>query len=99
MQTAYSVEELAKRWGLSPASIRRMEQDGKLHRLPDLPGVRYSAAEVYQLESIGLNAQAMSAWERHNLEARIKMLEELVAKYESKMTDMMMILQEVRRHE
>ena len=99
MQTAYSVEELAKRWGLSPASIRRMEQDGKLHRLPDLPGVRYSAAEVYQLESIGLNAQAMSAWERRNLEAQIRDRDEIIAHYEKKFRDMMVILTEVGRHE
>ena len=99
MQTAYSVDELAQRWGLSTASIRRMEQDGKIHRLPDLPGVRYSAAEIHKLEMVGLDAQAMSAWERRNLEAEIRMKDEIIAKYEKKFTDMMMILQEVRRHD
>ena len=78
MQTIYSVNEIAERWGLSPASVRRMEQEGKLHRLPDIPGVKYSAAEILQLESIGLDARAMSAWERRNLEARIRDLEQQV---------------------
>ena len=96
MQTVYGVDELSQRWGLSPASVRRMEQDGKLHRLPDMPGVKYSAAEVYQLESVGKDAQAMSAWERKKLEAEIRLRDEIIARYEKKFTDMMMILQEVR---
>ena len=33
MQTIYSVNELAERWGLHPSSVREMERDGKLHRL------------------------------------------------------------------
>ena len=99
MQTTFSVNEVAERFGVSPASIRRMEQDGKLHRLPDLPGVRYSAAEIHRLESVGRDAQAMSAWERRNLEAEIRRRDEIIASYEKKFTDMMMILQEVRRHD
>ena len=99
MQTIFSVNELAERWGLSPSSVRQMEADGKLHRLPDIPGVRFSAAEVLQLESVGLDTRAMSAWERRNLEAEIRMKDDIIARYEKKMTEMMMILQEVRRHE
>ena len=96
MQTVYGVNELAERWGLSPRSIRQMEQDGKIHRLPDMPGVKYSAAEVFQLESIGRDVAPMTAWERKKLEAEIRMKDEIIAKYEKKMTEMMMILQEVR---
>ena len=99
MQTIYSVNELAERWGLHPSSVREMERDGKLHRLPDIPGVRFSAAEVHQLESIGLDAKAMSAWERRNLEAEIRELKEIIARYEKKMTEMMMILTEVRKND
>ena len=99
MQTIYSVNELAERWGVTPRSIRKMETEKKLHRLPDMPGVKYSAAEVLQLESIGLDARAMSAWERRNLEAEIRELKEIIARYEKKMTEMMMILTEVRKHE
>jgi len=96
MQTVYGVNELAERWGLSPKTIRQMEQDGKLHRLPDMPGVKYSAAEVHQLESVGKDAQAMSAWERKKLEAEIAMRDEIIARYENKFRDMMVILTEVR---
>ena len=96
MQTIYSVNELAERWGMHPSSVREMEKDGKLHRLPDMPGVRFSAAEVLQLESIGLDARAMSAWERRNLEAENRELKDIIARYEKKVTDMMMILTEVR---
>ena len=99
MQTIYSVNELAERWHLTPVSIRKMEQDGKLHRLPGIPGVRFSAAEVLQLESVGLDAKALSAWERRNLEAEIRELKEMLARYEKKFTDMMMILTEVQRHD
>ena len=99
MQTIYSVNELAERWGMHPSSVRQMENEGKLHRLPDIPGVRFSAAEVLQLESVGLDARAMSAWERRNLEAQIRERDEIIARYEKKFTDMMMILTEVRRNE
>ena len=49
MQTIYSVNELAERWGLHPSSVRQMESEGKLHRLPDIPGVRFSAAECSKM--------------------------------------------------
>lgn len=91
MQTVFSVKELAKRWSLTPNTIRRMEIEGKLHRLPNLPGVRYAAAEVCQLESIGIDAQPLTAYERRQLENRVKELEELVSEYQLKLTEIMMI--------
>ena len=99
MQTIFSVNELAERWGMHPSSVREMERDGKLHRLPDMPGVRFSAAEVLQLESIGLDARAMSAWERRNLEAQIRDRDEIIARYHKKFADMMMILTEVGKND
>ena len=93
MQTIYSVNELAERWGLAPASIRRMEQKGTLHRLPDIPGVRFSAAEVLQLESIGLDAKAMSAWERRNLEAEIRDLKGQVKNLQERLLKAQQVLQ------
>lgn len=99
MQTIYSVNELAERWGYAPDTIRRMENEGILHRVLGLPGVKFSAAEVHQLESIGKDAKAMSAWERHQLEAENRELKETIARYEKKMTEMMMILTEVRKDE
>lgn len=99
MQTIYSVNELAERWGMHPSTVRQMESEGKLHRLPDIPGVRFSAAEVLQLESVGLDAKAMSAWERRNLEAQIRERDEIIARYHKKFTDMMMILTEVGKND
>lgn len=99
MQTLYSVNELAERWGYAPDTIRRMENEGILHRVQGLPGVKFSAAEVHQLESIGLDAKAMTAWERKRLELEIQELKEIIARYEKKFRDMMMILTEVRKDE
>ena len=99
MQTVYGVNELAERWDLSPTSIRQMEKDGKLHRLPDMPGVKYSAAEIHKLESIGRDVAPMTAWERKNLEAEIRMRDEIIARYEKKFADMMMILMEGRKND
>lgn len=93
MQTIYSVNELAERWGLHPSSVREMERDGKLHRLPDIPGVRFSAAEVLQLESVGLDAKAMSAWERRNLEAEIRELKQQVQDLQGRLLRAQQVLQ------
>ena len=91
MQTVYGVNELAERWNLSPATIRSMEQEGKLHRLPDLPGVKYSAVEVYQLENIGREAQPLTPYERRRLEDKIRDLEDLVGQYQLKLMEVMKI--------
>ena len=93
MQTLYSPNELAERWGLTPTTIRQMERDGKLHRLPDMPGVKYSAGEVYQLESLGRDAAAMSAWERKQKDDRIKELEEMVANLQGRLAKVMLAAQ------
>ena len=76
MQTIYSVNELAERWGMHPSTVREMERDGKLHRLPEIPGVRFSAAEVLQLESVGKDVEPLTVWERRKLEADNRQLKE-----------------------
>ena len=93
MQTIFSVNELAERWGMHPSTVREMERDGKLHRLPEIPGVRFSAAEVLQLESVGLDARAMSAWERRNLEAEIKDLKGQVKNLQERLLRAQQVLQ------
>lgn len=72
----YTRTELAKRWKCHENTIIACEEEGKLHRLPNLPGVRYSAAEVYQLESIGPEAEALSPWERRQLQNEMQQLRE-----------------------
>ena len=93
MQTIFSVNELAERWGMHPSTVRQMESEGKLHRLPDIPGVRFSAAEVLQLESVGLDARAMSAWERRNLEAEIQDLKGQVKNLQERLLRAQQVLQ------
>ena len=74
MQTTFGVKETAQRLGISTESVRNMERDGKLHRLPDIPGVRFSAAEVYQVESIGEDVKPLTAWERKQKDDEIYLL-------------------------
>ena len=93
MQMAISAEALAKRWDCSPGSIRNMEHDGKLHRLHDLPGARYSIVEVTQLETLGKDAQGLTAWERRQKDNRIKELEELVAELQGRLAKVMLAAQ------
>lgn len=91
MQTVYGVQELAERWNISPGSIRAMEQDGKLHRLPDLPGVKFSAVEVYQLENVGREVEPLTPYERRRLEDKIRDLENLISQYQLKLMEVMKI--------
>lgn len=65
MKTVFTTDELMERWGLSRSAIRTMESDGKLHRLTNMPGVRYSAQEVVSLESLDEDTKGLTAWERH----------------------------------
>ena len=91
MQTVYGVQELAERWNISPGSIRAMKQDGKLHRLPDLPGVKFSTVEVYQLENVGREVEPLTPYERRRLEDKIRDLEDLVSQYQLKLMEVMKI--------
>ena len=93
MQTVINLEMLAKRWGCSPNSIRNMEHDGLLHRLPDLPGARYSMAEVVQLESLGPAAKGMTAWERRQKDEEIRNLKEQVQDLQGRLLKAQQVLQ------
>ena len=93
MRTTFSVAELVDRWGISDQSIRAMERDGKLHRLPDMPGVRFAAAEVLQRESIGPDAEPMSAYERKQKDQEIKDLKRQVQDLRDRLTRIMITCQ------
>ena len=93
MRTAYSVNELAERWGVSPSTIRRMEYDGRLHRLQNMPGPRYSAAEVVQLESVGPDAKMLTAWERKRMQEEINELRTHVADLQKRLAQVMLVAQ------
>lgn len=92
MQTVITLTELAERWGVAQNSIRNMEHDGTLHRLPHMPGCRYSMAEVVQNETIGPAAKGLTAWERKQLEEKIRSQDELIARYERERAQMMELL-------
>lgn len=93
MQTVITLTELAERWGVAQNSIRNMEQDGKLHRLQYMPGCRYSMAEVYQLESIGLAAKGLTAWERKQKDDEIASLRQQVSELQGRLAKVMAIAQ------
>ena len=93
MQTVINAEALARRWDCSPGSIRNMEHDGLLHRLPDLPGARYSIAEVMQLESLGPDAKGMTAWERKQKDDEIRGLKEQVQELQGRLARVMLAAQ------
>jgi hypothetical protein len=93
MQTVINLEMLARRWGVAPNSIRNMEHDGLLHRLPDLPGARYSMAEVVQLESLGPAAKGMTAWERRQKDEEIRNLKEQVQDLQGRLLKAQQVLQ------
>ena len=83
MRTVFTMDELADRWGVSRSTIRTMEKEGKLHRLPSMPGVRYMAQEVVSLESLDEETMGLTAWERHKMTRELKELRDKVAEYES----------------
>lgn len=92
-QTVFSPDQLTQRWGYAPSTIRKMEAEGKLHRLPNMPGVRYSAAEVYQLESIGPAAKGMTAWERKQKDDEIASLKEEVQELRKRLGNVIRVVQ------
>ena len=92
-QTVFTPDQLTQRWGYAPSTIRKMEAEGKLHRLPNMPGVRYSAAEVYQLESIGPAAKGMTAWERKQKDDEIASLKEEVQELRKRLGNVIRVVQ------
>lgn len=67
-QTTFTQAELMERWGYSKQTIINMENDGRLHRLHQLPGVRYRAKDVYALEELDKEEWGtMSPFEKRRL--------------------------------
>lgn len=91
--TVFTPDQLVKRWGYAPSTIRKMEAEGTLHRLPNMPGVRYSAAEVYQIESIGPAAKGLTAWERRQKDDEIASLKQEVQELRNRLAYVMRVAQ------
>ena len=81
----YTVEELAKLFKCSPNSIRTMEDNGTLHRLPNIPGVKFSGVEVAQY--LGKDYKTLK------LETENKKLRREIADLRERITRMMVIAQ------
>ena len=78
----FSVDELAKEWNCSSSTIRRMEKDGLLRRLP-LPGTMYRAKEVYALEGLDLkDLKQPTVFEMRRLQAENSGLQKRVSQLE-----------------
>ena len=74
----YTVEELAKLFKCSANSIRTMEDNGILHRLPNIPGVKFSGVEVAQY--LGKDYKSLKLeMENKSLKKRVQELERRIA--------------------
>ena len=73
-QAPFTIDELAQRWNCTKEAVRQRERDGLLKRCVGLPGVRFRAKEVYELEGMSekdLNPHTPFEWRRmrQNLDA------------------------------
>ena len=81
----YTTEEIAQIFKCSPNAVRSMEDRGELHRLPGVPGVKFSGVEVAQ--KLGKDYKALK------LEMENKTLKKRVQELERRITTMMVIAQ------
>ena len=93
MDAVYTAKELAARWKCHENTIRVWEDQGKIHRLENIPGVRYSAEEVLQLECLGEDARPFTAWERKKLEAKIHEQAQTIKDLQARLTKVMLVAQ------
>ena len=91
LDAVYTVKELAERWKCHENAIRDRENMGLLHRLINLPGVKYSGKEVAQLEALGPDVEAHSAWAWAQMERTNKMLEKENKDLRERITQMVVI--------
>ena len=74
----YTTEEVAKLFKCSPNAVRSMEDNGTLHRLPGVPGVKFSGVEVAQ--KLGKDYKALKLeMENKSLKKRVQELERRIA--------------------
>jgi DNA-binding transcriptional MerR regulator len=74
----YTTDEVAKLFKCSPNAVRSMEDNGTLHRLPNVPGVKFSGLEVAQL--LGKDYKTLKLeTENNSLKKRVQELERRIA--------------------
>lgn len=92
MKLCYSSEELQKLFSCSRQTISRMESDGRLHRLYNVPGTFYRAADVLALCEYEEPAHGPLEWEK--LEGENKALSEENRALKEKISHIYEILRE-----
>lgn len=70
-RTLLSIEELAKRWGVSVPTIRRMKNEGKIKPVKGFGDVKFNIKDVLKYEGSG-ELDPLSPLERRRLELEIK---------------------------
>lgn len=93
MDAVYTVKELAERWKCHENAIRDRENMGLLHRLTNLPGVKYSGKEVAQLEALGPDTEAHTAWAWAQMERENKLQKREIKDLRDRLTRVMVIVQ------
>lgn len=93
MDAVFTTKELALRWKCHENAVRQKEYDGLLHRLTNLPGVKYSAKEVAELEALPEDVKMHSAYEWEKQERKTKFLEKRVKDLEERITRIMITCQ------
>lgn len=81
----YTTDEVAKLLKCSQNAVRSMEDNGTLHRLPNVPGVKFSGLEVAQL--LGKDYKTLK------LESEVKQLRRQVASLQERLTRIMTVAQ------
>lgn len=89
-KTMLSVQEVADRWGMSYNTVRKIEEEGHIHRLEGMGKRCYALTEIEAYENKGL-ADPLSSrerqrleWENQKLRKRVKELEGVIYEITSK---------------
>lgn len=80
MKTVISLTELMARWGVSRASINKMERDGCLKRLR-IPGIYFSVKNVLDIENIDAKDMAHSPFEWRRLKKELEDAQQELRRY------------------
>mgnify|MGYP004492709597 CR=1 FL=1 len=80
MKTVVSIKELMARWGVSRASINKMESAGCLKRLK-IPGIYFSLKNVLDIESIDEKELEHSPFEWRRLKNELKDAQQELRRY------------------
>ena len=93
MDAVLTAKEVAKILKCHTNTIRVMEDQGKIHRLENIPGVKYSREEVQQLICLGVDVKPFTAWERKKMEAMLHERDKTIRDLRERLTRIMITCQ------